>query len=248
MKRYIVFFILYFTKLWGFGQAIGIDLDATSLSIQTLRSEYSSRFKARTNLYNGPEYTNYTQTYFHKIGHQFFISDSPQRGTVYYNEQQFSDITLCYDVVLDQVVLLHPSTSFTPRLVNEHVRFFVIDGRRFVRLVADSATGKILHTGFYQLLVDSTVQVIAKRIKLFTERLEKGNKNIEFYSQDKFFLRKNNLYYSIDTKSSMTKHMIDHEKEILQFIKYNRLKFNKGSRETSIVRLAEYYNSLATKQ
>ncbi|WBA41422.1 hypothetical protein [Hymenobacter canadensis] len=236
-----------FVHYEGFSQVTGNPEDASALSIRVLENENTSHFKAHPNLYNGPEYIDYSRKYFLKTGHQFFISDSPQRGTVFYNGRHFPDVNLWYDLVLDQVVLLHPSTSYTPRLVDEHVQSFLIDGRRFLRLVADSATGKAIQTGYYQVLIDSNIQVVAKRVKLISERLEQGNKNADFYSKDRYFLRKNNLYYPIDSKASIVKHMADHEKEIQKFIKANRLGFSKKTRELDIIELADYYNSLSTE-
>jgi hypothetical protein len=135
--------------------------------------------------------------------------------------------------------------SYTLRLVNENVLFFTIDNRRFIRLTSDSTGNKPLQNGYYQDLINGNIQILVKRTKLFNERLEQGNKNIEFYSKDKFFLQKNNMYYIIDTKSSILKHMIDHEKEMQNFIKTNKLKFNKASREIDIIKITEYYNSLS---
>lgn len=244
MNKLILSSLLYIVCYQSFGQSKDSKEDPISVSTKFLQDEHTTRFKEHSNLYNGPEYIDYSRKYFLKTGHQFFFSDSPQQGAVYYNGRYFPNVNLWYDLVLDQVVLLHPSTSYTPRLVDEHVSSFLIDGRRFLRLISDSITNNNIQTGYYQVLVDNNIQILAKRVKLFNERLEQGNKNVEFYSKDKYYLRKNNLYYLIYNKSSILKYMTDHEKEIQKFIKSNQLKFSKKSRELDIIELAEYYNTL----
>ena len=71
---------------------------------------------------------------------------------------------LRYDLVLGQLVLRVPPGVTEMYLVNEKVVRFALGGHTFVRLVADSA-GSPAPTGYYDLLVEGPMRVLAARHK-----------------------------------------------------------------------------------
>ena len=154
------------------------------------------------------------------------------------------DVQLAYDVVHDQVVLSPPKSPLTLRLINEQVRAFTISGHRFVWLVADSLTGSNMRTSYYEVLLDSTVQVLAKRTKRLQEHIVQPYINVEFTSWDKIFVRKSGRYYPISSKSSVVHLLWDRSKEIQKYLQEHKLHFGKQEREASIVQLVAYYASL----
>jgi hypothetical protein len=205
---------------------------------------YAAAFSSSPRLYNGPEYLDYTALYRTRTGHQFFLAPEMQPGSVYYNGQYFKDLHLAYDVVRDQLVLPQPTSPLTLRLIDERVRYFFIAGHRFVRLVADSAAGGAIRTGYYEVLGDSSVQVVAKRTKYLQERIAQGATDAIFLPRDKFFLRKAGVYYPVAGKGAVLRVLADHSQELQQFTKEHDLRFGQAELEASLVQLARYYNSL----
>ncbi|UOG75329.1 hypothetical protein MTX78_01725 [Hymenobacter tibetensis] len=216
-------------------------------SVAVVQQQYDAFFTAHPQLYTGPEYVDYAKRFQTVIGHQFFLSPEEHRGNVYYNNHQFKDIALAYDIALDQVVLKHPTTPLYLSLLNENVRHFTLDNHRFIRLVADSSTSKVLRTGYYEVLVDSSVQLLAKRIKIRQERANQGKIEIEFFPGDKLFVRKGAVYHPVGSKKSLTRLFADRGKEVQKYIQANKLKFKKDRREAAIVRVTRYYTSLAAQ-
>ena len=216
-------------------------------SIATAQQGYAQAFKSNSQLFSGPEYVDYSLRYHEREGHQFFLTMEKQPGSAHYNNQQFSNLQLLYDIVLDQVVLQQPGSPLMLRFINENVRAFDINGHHFTRLVADSASSNVIRTGYYEVLLDSTVQVLAKRTKRLQEHLVQPYVNAEFTATDNLFIKQAGRYYPVASKSSVTRLFADHGKEIQQFIKERGLKFRKASRETDIVALAAYYCSLPTR-
>jgi hypothetical protein len=247
IKNHILPLLLLLSCQQILGQSVGLTPDSVAASVALLRKHYSASAVDYPQLFIGSEYVDYSKRYYKSIGHQFFLSNKPQIGTADYNNHYFTNLNLYYDVVLDQVVLQQEANPFTVRLIDENVRRFTIADHQFVRLVADSLSSPTIRTGYYELLLDSTVQVLAKRLKRQQEKISEGRVNIEFTSIDRLFIKKAGRYYPVSSKGSVTRLFSDHGKEVQKYIQANKLKFKKARRETDIIQLTRYYNSLAAQ-
>lgn len=216
-------------------------------SIAAAQQQYAAAFAAHPQLYNGPEYFNYAKRYHAQEGHQFFFSPTMQPGSIHYNDHEFGELQLAYDIVLDQVVLAQPYSSLTLRLINEQVRSFTLTNHRFVRLVADSSSRKVIRTGFYEVLLDSTVGVLARREKRMQEHVGRPFINVQFTSTTRLFIRKAGRYYAVASKSSVLHLFPDRSKDLQKYMQEHKLKFNKAQREAAIIELTSYYCSLAAR-
>lgn len=228
----------------AFGQQVL--LEARLAATATAEQQYTSAFVGTPQLYSGPEYLDYTYLYRTRTGHQFFAAPEPQSGSVRYHNHSFTGVRLAYDVVRDQVVLSQPTSPLRLRLVNEWVTGFSIDTHQFVRLVADGRAGGPIRTGFYELLLDGPVQVLAKRAKYQQEKLTQGGTDVVFSPNDKVFLRKAGTYYPVSGKRAVLRLLADHSRELQQYAQDQQLQFNQGQLEASTVALARYYSTLAT--
>ncbi|WP_022825275.1 hypothetical protein [Hymenobacter norwichensis] len=215
-----------------------------SASMAVLEKQYAQAFVTHPQLYNGPEYVDYAKRYHARIGHQYFLTDEQQPGSVYYNNHYFSDLLLSYDVVLDQLLIQHATSPFIVRFLDKDMRYFTINEHRFIRIEADSTAPTAFRTGYYEVLVDSTVQLLAKRAKRRQERINQRQVDIEFNVTDRLFLKKDGIYYPVKSKSSVTRLFADRSKEVQQYIKDNKLKFKKARREADIAHLTRYYAGL----
>jgi hypothetical protein len=213
-------------------------------SVPAAHKVYAEAFPIHPQLYNGPEYIDYAKPYHIQTGHQFFLSSEKQPGSVFYNGHAFANVQLLYDVVLDQVVLSPPQSPLTLRLVNENVREFSVNRHRFTRLVADSSNKSVIRTGFYEVLLDSTVQVLAKRTKRMQEHLLQSYIDVEFTTEDELFVKKAGLCYSVRRKAAAMRLFSDRSKEMQDYLKRHPLSFKKAAFENSLVQLASYYSSL----
>lgn len=214
-------------------------------AVEAAKAQYNSSFVGPPQLYNGPEYVDYSLRYHTRTGHQFFVTPEKKPGSVYYNDHFFPNLRLAYDVVLEQVVITQPTSPLNLRLINEHLREFTVDYHHFVRLVADSSSSRVISTGFYEMLVDdSRLQLLAKRAKRLQEVPAQGFLNVEYIPADKFFLQRAGVYTPINSKSALLKAFADHKKEMQQQIKEKGLRFGKADFNDSAVHLALYYVSL----
>lgn len=216
----------------------------TAAAVTAAQKQYNDSYVGHPLLFNGPEYIDYSKRYHASIGHQFFQVPERRPGSVYYNDHYFQNLRLTYDVVLDQVVLPQPTSPLTLRLINEQVRYFVIDGHRFIRLVDDSIAGGTIRTGYYEVLVDNRVQVLAKRAKRLQEQINQRAIDAEFVQTDRFFVKKDDVYHPISSKGSVVRLFEDRSKEVQHFLQTHKLSFGKAQFEASVVELALYYCSL----
>lgn len=247
IKYSLAFFALFLLWQRGVAQSSSPEFETLASSFKLLSQQYSGSFLAHPQLFNGPEYVDYSKVYHQVTGHQFFLFPDQQQGSVYYNEHNFENVSLAYDLVLDQVVLKHPTTPLTLRLVNDNVRAFSIADHRFIRIASDSLTKGVMRTGYYEVLVDGTAQVFAKRIKRKHERIEQKNINAEFVQENQFFIQKAGLYYPVKSKGSIVKLFSDKKELIQKYLQTNNLKFSRKYREQAITKLVSYYNSLAAQ-
>jgi len=225
------------------GQTAEPAADLTA-AVQAAHQQHDAAFAVSPQLINGPEYVDYTQRYAQRRGHQFFLSSERQPGSVYANGYLFDHLQLSYDVVRDQLVLPQPTSPLQLHLVDEHVRWFQLAGHRFARLQADSAAVGIIKTGYYEVLVDSTVQVLAKRIKQLQEQVEQRQVRANFLTRDRLYIRKNGTYYPVARKKDLLPLLADRGPAVQQHLKEQRLKFNREQLEASTVRLVRFYNRL----
>ena len=210
---------------------------------EALKQEYGAAAISYPYLYNGPEYADYTRKYHTRAGHQFYLQPEVLPGSANYNDREFPNVRLQYDLVRDQVVLSQPGNPLMLRLIDEKVRAFSVDGHRFVRLVADSAG--IIRTGYYELLADGPVQVLAKRTKTMYEHLNKPYVDVSFVEASRLYMQKAGRYYAVRSKGTVLRLFADRSAEMQQYLKAHRLRFDKTARESTVAELTRYYNELA---
>jgi hypothetical protein len=226
------------------GQASGNDPELVSAAVSTLRTQYSGAMGTNSRLNNGPEYVFYDRYYRNNQGHQFFNKPEEIAGEVTYDGQHFTHVPMLYDIHLDQVVVTHPTNPSKFRLVNEKVQSFSLQGHTFVRLVTDPAAKSAVTTGFYDLLFDQGIKVFAKREKEMKKKAEQNTVQAIFIESVKYFVLKDETYYQVNSIGSFANLFPDKKSEIQKYARSNKLKFNKASRDASIVKLAQFYASL----
>lgn len=232
----------------AFGQsATPTAAEQLAASIASVRARMAAAEATHPQLINGPEYENYAQRYYTIVGHQFFLTPEKHAGGVFYNGYYFDNLHLRYDVVRDQVVLPQPTSPLQFRLVNEKVGYFVIDGHHFVRLQPDSLASRVLGPGYYEVLQDGPVQVLARRAKRIQEQNRDQRVNAAFILTDRLFINKDGQYFAVNKKSAAFRPFADRSREMQRYVQEQKLRFNHTNLETSVLQLARYYASLTAR-
>lgn len=244
MTRLTVFFIallfLSGSTPLAFSQSAPADSALVQQSVAQAYARYRADMHMHAHLYNGSEYVDYDN---YIDGHQYFESDEWEEGNVHYDGTLYRGVPLLYDVKLDQVITENLVGPLRIRLVGEKVRYFDLLGHTFVRIVADSTQQGGVRTGFYDRLYDGNVQVLSKRVKLIHEQISSGRVERNFFSRDRYFIRKGGQFYSVKRKGSVLKVFDDRKKELQRFLRERKLRYKKDP-ESAMVQLARQYDAL----
>ena len=244
MRFFAVSFFCFLSVLFCRSHAFGQTPDSatTSPALQFARTVYQDAIGDESHLYNGPEYVNYDKYYLE--GHQFYRTAEPAAGNILYDGAWYAGVDMVYDIMLDKIVLEHPTTEFMLSLINEKVKYFTFQKHTFIRLEKDSLAGTPLKGGFYDLLYAGKVQLLAKRTKSIQEQATSEGMKGQFEQQNKYYIRKENIYIPVKDKRSVLKALPEKKKELQRYAREEKLKFRKN-REKSILLLTQFYDKPA---
>jgi hypothetical protein len=242
MRSYCLIFtaMLFFACASCFSQA---DLTDSSVYQQSLKNAINSYYKAigeNAHLYNGSEYVSFN---YQNGKNPYFQSIFLMNGSVLYDDVLYTDVPLTYDIYYDEVIINRYNQNYRIKLINDKVGYFSFAGHSFVRIVQDSTTGPLPGTGYYDRLYNGNVVVLAKRKKKFEETINNGSAATQYVEDDRYFIKKSNVYYPVSNKQSILRVFKDKKKDIQKLLKKNKIKF-KPNPEFGIVKAAQYYDQL----
>lgn len=200
---------------------------------------YNPFIEKQSRLYNGIEHAGYS---FKIKGHAYFIQKELQTGTVVYDELEFANVRMLYDLLKDQVIVQYLNGFTKLGLISEKVKEFRLFDHHFVRLTADSLSRSPLLTGFYDEVYKGRLNVLVKRGKFIEESI-KDELEREFVQLDLYFIQKEGVYYQVKNYKGLLTLLKDRSKEIKQYLRKSRIKYRKRA-ESAIVKAVEYYDSL----
>ena len=218
------------------------DSSALATATAAARQAYARTVRPESALFNGPEYVDNTKP--GTIGHQFFLENTPQAGTVEYRQGTFQDVPLRYDIVLDQVVMTYPGQTGVITLVPTYLNTFSLGSHQFARLVADSTTGRVLPTGFYEVLLPGPVSLLARHSKRVEQAFMQQTLRFEFRQTDQLFVRTASAAAEVSSLKNLLALLPAHKTEAQRYARQHHLRFAAAQREASALEVLRYYYSL----
>ena len=218
------------------------DSSALATATAAARQAYARTVRPESALFNGPEYVDNTKP--GTIGHQFFLENTPQAGTVEYRQGTFQDVPLRYDIVLDQVVMTYPGQTGVITLVPTYLTTFSLGSHQFARLVADSTTGRVLPTGFYEVLLPGPVSLLARHSKRVEQAFMQQTLRFEFRQTDQLFVRTASAAAEVSSLKNLLALLPAHKTEAQRYARQHHLRFAAAQREASALEVLRYYYSL----
>ena len=217
------------------------DTNLVSNQLKIAGQYYSSKIADQSRLLNGIKYLPYRNQDY--TGNGYYNTTELQKAYIRYDDVDFYDIPVLYDLHKDLLILRRRDDQGYMSLLNTKLDKFIINAHTFIKIVADSADKKI-KTGFYDVLHEGSLQLLAKRTKAIEQ--EKSGITIRnlFVPYTKYFLHKENTFYDISGQKDMLKVLKDKKQELEQYIKANNLSFKNEDMEPSMIKLTNYYNQL----
>jgi hypothetical protein len=239
MRRRSFFSILFLL----FGQSAFPQSEDTAFVNRALRNTikiYKEAIGGQAALYNGSKYLPPKQTFEQ---HPYFQSEDWLMGDVHYDGELFEHVPLMYDLFNfnSKLITEHSSTGHAIELVPQKLSFFSLGGHRFEYIKADSASR--VKTGFYDIVYNGITKVVAKREKLFHERLSLSSVELSYREKTRYFVRKNGNFYPAKNKASMLKILGDRKKDLKRFLKQQGASFFQN-KESGFRNMATFYDTL----
>jgi len=207
-------------------------------------SLYHENIKNESGLYNGSQYVVYAQTI--QDGIPFFEITEPSNGNVTYWGVEYKNVPLLYDILKGEIITVVPSTNYLIKLNSEKVSSFEVLNHKFIRIAKDSSN-KNIKTGFYDVLYDGQTAVYKKEIKTLNEDLSSGKLRTFILDENAFFIKKNNVFFTVSNKSSLLDILKDKKKEVQEFIRKNKLKIRKD-KDNALPKIAAFYDEISKTQ
>lgn len=243
----------YLPLIWGilclivskksFSQGAKPDSSSQQGALNGTLSVFYASIGKQSSLYNGTEYTYYDPL----ITGNAYFSDVKAfaPGVVNYNGITFSQVPMLYDIYSDQIVVLLYNHFTKFALVKEKVTSFDYLDHHFVNIDADTlANNTVLQSGYYDELYNGKTQVLAKRSKNIQTAAGQTTLESYFNPVKSYYIRKNNVYYEISSKSSMLDVLKDKKKLVQQYIRASQLNFRRDPEE-AMVKIASYYDQIS---
>lgn len=172
---------------------------------------------------NGTLHVNYDRTI--NNGNRYYHSDKFSKGVVNYNDQNYYDVNLKYDIYKDALVLnpYKDSENVGINLIKEKIAGFTLNGRKFVNLNMDDRLSNDFYRGFYEEnLNGKSFAFYIKYRKEAKEIVESKFVSIDYIFKTEFVLLYKNTFIKLHSKRDLTQLFPDYKSKIDDFYEMNR--------------------------
>jgi len=201
---------------------------------------YYKSIGENAHLYNGSEYISNN---YQVNKNPLFESIFSMSGSIAYDGTLYKDVPLAYDIYHEEVIINRYEKNFRIKLANEKIDSFSFFGHHFIRIVPDSADNPLLTIGFYDVMYNGHTTMLVKRRKKYEETVVSSGAITQFIEDDRYFIKKDNVYYDVHNKKTTLQVFKDKKKDLQKLLRKNKIKF-KPDPELGIVKTAEYYDQL----
>lgn len=176
---------------------------------------------------------------------RYYISDKFSHGNLGYENQEYYDISLKYDIYKDELILKSQEEGLIEiNLIKENVQSFKLYDKKFINLNFDKQLPSNFRGGYYE--ENQTGKNFIFYIKHYKEKKEiiKGTETfVDYYYKNQFLLFTQGKYNLINSKSELIKLFPNEKSKINDFYLMNRnLKSENESR--FMENLMRYINSI----
>lgn len=173
---------------------------------------------------NGSAHLNFDKTVNNE--NRYYISEDFKKGSIQYNNQNYSDLLLNYDTYSDELVIKPYGEQNTTKIniITDNVGYFKIGSEKFVNLKTPDTT--TFRKGYYEEVpVGNNIILYIKHSK----EKKKSNRAeldlIGFIPKQEFILLKENKFYPVNDKKQITTLFQDNKRKINDFyLMYRNLK------------------------
>lgn len=239
MKFALLFLCCFFSLAASFSQS-AVNDSIADLQVKNAIHLYDVYTDGNAPIFNGPQYIYYI---FKMEGDPYFVNGTFSKGWIGYKGRVYDPLSMFYDIERDQLVILNADSLTNIVMLNQFVDSFYLLGHTFISLKEDRKQN-IFNTGFYDLLYNGHIQLLARRIKTMAEKIEFSTIIRAFYPGDLFYIHKDGLYYQVNNKKDVFRVLADKKRDLKKMLRRNQIKLNKKTFESSLVKVTAFYDQL----
>lgn len=190
-------------------------------------------------LYNGKEHIGYVPTI---EGTAYFGGKEWQTGSLTLQGVLYRDALLKYDLVADEVIVLHTNGFTGVTLFMPRVQSFTLNNKSFVRLPDHPASG--FKAAIYEELQKGKLTLYAKRSKLLQQTMLTNAIEKKFVDNHSYFILKEGSYYPVKNEKALTDLLGDKKEEVTAWMKASGINY-KANPEDAMIKIVGFYNQLS---
>ena len=229
MKYFFLFFACFFLYYSLPAQEPIASSDSTirALAYEYTSNQYFKFLQRQAQLYSGREYLEFEIAI---DGHQYLYSKLWESAYIKFEDLLYKNIDARYDLYRDLLIIKHFDES--GRMVSiipdqNLVKGFLIYGEHYIRIdPTDSIINTPQKAGFYHVIYDGKIPVLAKKIKNMNSS-STTTVSKEFVEKDRHFLIKEQELHLITGKGSLWKLFPEHKKDLKKFARKSGIYFAK---------------------
>jgi len=237
MKILVFFLCVSFAARPAFSQGTASD-SLSAAQVKNVVQLYKTYTDGNAPIYNGSEYVYYI---FQMSGNPFFNLGDTSVNWVSYSGEMYQPLSILYDIQRNQVVVLLPDSVSRIVLHDELVDSFGVSNNTFIKLAEDHRQN-LYTSGFYEILHNGHVQLLALRTKTLGDLVEATFAEAIFSEKDRYYIHKNNLYYMVDNQKDVFRVFSDKRHELKKFLRKQHLKMRGKNFEDALIQATAWYD------
>lgn len=160
-------------------------------------------------------------------------------GKLLYDGILYTNQTMRLDLFRNELIILSPDKTYNIVLDPEKVEWFNLFGYKGAYRKEDNYKN-FPGEGYYIQLHEGENNLLKKD----SYYLSKQSGQVYMNRNVKYYLLKDKVYHQIKNKKSLLKVLHSHKKELEQYIKENRINFDKNNLENAIISIVNHYEKL----
>lgn len=175
-------------------------------------------------IYNGAIHINNDRVVKNK--HRYFESDNYSSGYIIYNNQQYFDLKLKYDIFEDRLILnTEENSNFLGiNLIGENISYFSLNNKIFSNSDQFYNFSIAFKKGFYQEIKFSDQFVLyVKHFKYKREIINEKSILVDYDLKNEFIIQFKGLFYSVNTKKEISKLFLASKDKIYSYFREKKM-------------------------
>jgi hypothetical protein len=190
-------------------------------------------------LFNGAEYVSPRQQI---DGFPFYGQENQFKGTLYFSGVWYFNLPIHLDLVNDKMLMWSFDGSRLLVMNEEKIERVKLGEAQFVNGGLISNSGSSPKTGFYQLIYDGRIKVLAKRQKVIVQK-SSSDRSYAFYKEFiKYFIVVDGKWTEIGSKNSVLNLLSDKGGALKAYINKEKLNYKKST-EIFLEKVVRYYET-----